>query len=191
MIDLIERQVLANMLIEYLNGKSGWNELDAFLTKNTSCDNAILEIGFEFWTFIDPEWPENVMNIRYALVFRTLLFLHSTQEYEYVEPKDTRGLHMKIIDFLQENIYLILCIIVGFVSGIFLGFWYGIFCGFICGILVSVVIRPHKIKPPLPKEETEAFWPFASREAYLMEKETNGKRFESLMDRLPLKDDKS
>lgn len=188
MIDLFERQALADILIRLSHKKSNWDELDAFLVKNPTSfqDNAILEIGYTFLGFFDPEWPCNLMNLKSGLIFRTLLFLYSTQEY--LEPKDIRGLWVKFFDFFYSFSPLFLGVLSGLVISFFISFSYGLFFWVFYGLFFGFFrdmslnrFRSYKIDLSPPNEEDQDFWPFALREAYQEEKKLNGGRIQALM----------
>lgn len=89
MIDIVARQNLTDMLIRCFQKKADWDDLDEFMTNNHSLDTATWEIGRQFWTIWDPEWPENLANLTQGLVFRVLLFLHTN--YEYIPPPKSRN----------------------------------------------------------------------------------------------------
>ena len=188
MIDSLERHALADILIRLTHEESDWDELDVFLTKNPNPfhDNAILKIGYTVWEIFDPEWPCISMNIKSEVVFRTLLFLYSTQEY--VEPEAPRGWRLKILDFFHRSIFLFLGILSSFIIGFFFGFFYGL----LFGLLYTIIIRwghdmflnrarSCKTDSSPPNEEEKDFWPFASREAYQEENKRNGERIQALV----------
>ena len=188
MIDSFERHALADILIRLTHEESDWDELDAFLTKNPTPfhDNAILNVGYAFWEIFDPEWPCNLMNLKPDLVFRTLLFLYSTQEY--VEPEDPRGWWLKILDFIHRSVFLFLGILSSLIVGFFLGFFYGL----LFGVLYCIILgwghdmflnraRSYKADSSPSNEETTDFWPFASIEAYQEENKRNGERIQALV----------
>ena len=180
MIDSTERQALADVLIRCISDKNGWDRwshLNAFLTKNPHPfrDKAILGIGFEFMTILDPEWLCNLTNLTHGLVFRTLLFLYSNREY--IEPKDPRPWWRKVLDFVGVNCILFLGILGCSVFGVFYGFLsallFLILFGFVYTMLFKI-LHTNKQKTSLPEDEEVVFWPFASREEYQNEKVNQG-----------------
>jgi len=185
MVNVVERKALADVLIRCLDGKAEWKDLDAFLKAyvekdNTIHDKAILGIGHEFLNIIDPEYPENRVFLRDLVVFRTLLFLSTEQEY-VPEPED-----------VWDNIKLLLfCLVIPAVAVLLAvmfkskPYWIPVVGGWACFIIYLYVLRIiYKPKPPSPEEEAKEFWPFGSWEAYQVTKEQDGERIREIVEGL-------
>ena len=162
------------MLVQCFNGEANWDEFDVFLAKaQVSPDNAIFEIGGEFWTILDPEEPENLASFMPTLLFRTLLFLDSN--HEYIKPPSPP-------DKWRVLPYVLLCIYIGtpILFYMLMPIGYALLAFFVFHLVFCSIFKLPKGKPPTPEEEETFFWPFTSMETYQSEKATSGDRIQAI-----------
>ena len=181
MVDVVRRKALAEVLIRCLDGKANWRDLDTFLgtpvSQNAPCDEAILGIGYEFWENLDPEYPENRIFVRYPLVFRTLLFLNTEQEY--VCESEPVWVVLRPLLLLLSLFTVVCCVFLKFKVPFYWLFIVLLFGALANAFAWSIINKP---KPPSPDEEAKAFWPFESWEAYQTAKRESGEHIQKIVD---------
>lgn len=104
MIDTVARKNLLKKAMPLLessdeNAFDRWDEFDKYLDGESSQDEAIYGIGFEFWSAFDPDYyPENRKNLYKKFLRRIMLFLLSEADYLPL-PKRRRIPHPEKYDF--------------------------------------------------------------------------------------------
>jgi len=102
MVDIVERNRLADMIVSLLKSEKTWDSLHEYFFGQESQDSAIDSIGWFFWVNLDPEYPYNRYNLSRNLVFRVILFLLSSTEYSHAHTDHT---HDRYWPFQQEEDY--------------------------------------------------------------------------------------
>lgn len=81
MIDSEERKRLADAILALWEERLTWDDFANYYDHLRSADIAVYKIGWYYWVTFDPEFPTNRNTLSPAVLQRSILFLHSPQEY--------------------------------------------------------------------------------------------------------------